>query len=199
MKMTTGASMPANNLLSSAASIIPGTPAVPTLPELSLAKRNEQMGAAKIGAFAYHRESGEPVWQSGIRQSSSTAKDVWVLGAGPIQSGNIYKKTRFAGSKLRLFGSDASEKVAGLPVDYHSEMHFAAPAEKTIQAAHEEVATPDESKAEGDVVEESPFQPEKAKAQTSDSPKKEPGKLGEVPSRRLLFPPPTPAAKAERQ
>ncbi len=145
--------MPANNLLSSAASILPGTPTVPTLPELSIAKRNEQMGAAKIGAFAYHRESGEPVWQSGIRQSSSTAKDVWVMGAGPIQSGNIYKKTRFAGSKFGLFGKEA-ESVAALPVDYHSEMHFAAPAEKTIQAAHTEAAK-DES-AENETSTEEP-------------------------------------------
>ena len=136
--------MPANNLLSSAASILPGTPTVPTLPELSIAKRNEQMGAAKIGAFAYHRASGEPVWQSGIRQASSTAKDVWVMGAGPIQSGNIYKKTRFAGSKFGLSFGDDGKSVAALPVDYHSEMHFAAPAETTIQAAHTEDASPED-------------------------------------------------------
>ncbi|WP_166830714.1 DUF6655 family protein [Thalassoroseus pseudoceratinae] len=163
--------MPANNLLSSAASILPGTPTVPTLPELSIAKRNEQMGAAKIGAFAYHRDSGEPVWQSGVRQASSTAKDVWVMGAGPIQSGNIYKRARFAGSNLGLsFGEDGAESVAALPVDYHSEMHFAAPAEKTIQAVHEEADTQEAEKPKGD-AESKP---------ADDKKRQEPGKLGKA-------------------
>ncbi|HTN76855.1 MAG TPA: DUF6655 family protein [Pirellulaceae bacterium] len=94
--------MPANNFVSSAATLVPGAPSVPTIPELALAKRNDTFGAAKIGVFAYHRETKEPVWQAGIAQARSTSKDVWLFGAGPFQRGTIYDAPRFAGSKLRV-------------------------------------------------------------------------------------------------
>lgn len=94
--------IPQNNFLNSAAAFAPGAPAVPPIPEIALAKRNDQYGAAKIGIFAYHRETKEPVWQAGIAQARSTSKDVWLFGAGPFQRGTIYDAPRFAGSKLRM-------------------------------------------------------------------------------------------------
>ncbi len=95
--------IPANNALSTAAEVVtPAAPPLPAIPELSVAKRDDQRAAAKIAVFAYHRESRQALWQSGISKSSSTAKDVWLLGVGPFQRGTIYGGTEFAGSKLDL-------------------------------------------------------------------------------------------------
>ena len=117
--------MPANNFLNAASTLVPNSPPLPTLPELALAKRNEQLAAAKIGAFAYHRETGEPVWQSGIAPTRSTAKDIWILGAGPIQRGEIYGGTRFAGTRFGFSHSANGELVEEEPlVDYGKPVVF---------------------------------------------------------------------------
>jgi len=93
--------LPANNFLSTASSVIPGSPSLPTIPEISVAKREMKSAAAKISVFAYDRETREPLWQSGIAQAGSSARDTWILGVGPLQYGNIYNGTRFAGKRLR--------------------------------------------------------------------------------------------------
>ena len=92
--------VPSNKSISSAASVLPNVPDIPALPEIAFAKRQEQLGAAKVAVFAYDRITRTPVWQSGTSVATSDAKDTWILGAGPFQSGTIYKGTRFAGSKL---------------------------------------------------------------------------------------------------
>lgn len=93
--------LPANNFLSSASSVIPGTPSLPTIPEISVAKREMKSAAAKVSVFAYDRETREPLWQSGIAQAGSSARDTWILGVGPLQYGTIYNGTRFAGKRLK--------------------------------------------------------------------------------------------------
>ena len=117
--------VPANNLLSAAASIVPGSPSLPTIPEISVAKRNDQLAAAKIGVFAYDRVTREGVWQSGLSEARSTARATWVLGAGPFQRGSIYQGTRFAGAKLSLpiVGSPRESNPTGME-DYYRETHF---------------------------------------------------------------------------
>lgn len=92
--------LPASNALSTASRVFSSTPIVPTFPEVSVARHEAKSGAAKIAVFAYHRETREPIWQSGIAKSSSSARDTWVFGVGPWQSGTIYEGTRFAGSKI---------------------------------------------------------------------------------------------------
>lgn len=94
--------LPANNALASAASVVPNAPPMPAIPEISIARKNDQMGAAKIAAFAYHRATRLPVWQSGLSIARSTSKDIWLLGAGPFERGTIYEDVQFAGSRLRL-------------------------------------------------------------------------------------------------
>ena len=93
--------LPASNLLSTASSVFPGTPTLPTIPEISVAKREMKSAAAKVSVFAYDRETREPLWQSGIAQAGSSARDTWILGVGPLQYGSIYNGTRFAGRRLR--------------------------------------------------------------------------------------------------
>jgi hypothetical protein len=93
--------VPPNQTLNAAANIVAGGVALPTLPEISLARRQDDTAAAKIAVFAYRRESKEPAWQSGSSVAHSRARGRWILGAGPIQSGTIYKGTQFAGNRLR--------------------------------------------------------------------------------------------------
>jgi hypothetical protein len=85
---------------------VTGGPAA--LPEVALAKRTNQKGVAKIAVFAYHRASGQPVWQSGIDSGSSTAQNSWVMGMGPVQRGTIYDKAQFAGNPL--FGKPETDE-----------------------------------------------------------------------------------------
>lgn len=94
--------IPASNALSQAASLVSGAPGVPTIPEISVGKRNSTLSTSKIVMYAYHRETGTPVWQSGSAISKSDAKDTWVMGAGPLQRGSIYEGVTFAGIPLRM-------------------------------------------------------------------------------------------------
>jgi hypothetical protein len=65
---------------------------VPTaIPEVPLAKRRDQRGVAKISMFAYQRQTGKPVWQSGLAIQESSSNDVWLFGTGPFQHGTIYQ------------------------------------------------------------------------------------------------------------
>ncbi|HMP06937.1 MAG TPA: hypothetical protein PJ982_11340, partial [Lacipirellulaceae bacterium] len=68
--------------------------------EIQFAKRRNQRGVAKVAVFAYRRDTGEPVWQSGLVINKSTANDIWLFGAGPFQRGTIYDRTQFAGKRL---------------------------------------------------------------------------------------------------
>ena len=69
-------------------------------PELVLAKRSEQRGVAKLSVYAYERESGQPIWQSGEEHVASHARDRWLFGAGPWQDGEIHDEPAFAGRAI---------------------------------------------------------------------------------------------------
>ena len=117
--------IPASNALASALSLVPSAPIVPSVPEISLARKDAQTGAAKLAVFAYNRSTGQPVWQSGISKAKSTAKDYWVLGAGPFQRGTIYKGTQFAGERIRLPDMIATENgLLAPPVAYFAPHMF---------------------------------------------------------------------------
>ncbi len=92
--------IPSSSALSAASTALTQTPILPTIPEVSLARREAKTGAAKLAVFAYERETREPYWQSGIATATSNARDTWVLGVGPWQRGTIYDGTRFAGSSV---------------------------------------------------------------------------------------------------
>src|SRR3954467_14833017 len=85
------------------------------IPEIPIAKRKDQRGIAKIAVFAYHRQTGAPVWQSGLVHEESTSNDVWILGAGPFQRGTIYTGTEFAGSAIRGEESNGKSGPHRLP------------------------------------------------------------------------------------
>jgi len=120
--------IPQSDALSKAAALVPSAPPVPAIPEISFAKRNGQTGAAKIAVFAYHRETRQPVWQSGTSIARSDSNDTWLLGAGPFQRGSIYKGTHFAGSKIRVpLLSSRDQTAEHPPTPYFDEAHFHSP------------------------------------------------------------------------
>jgi hypothetical protein len=80
---------------------ITGMPAG-TIPKIQLAERNKQQGVAKLALFAYDRGSGQLVWNSGTQMATSSSKDVYVLGVGPVHSGSIRNGAEYAGIKLPL-------------------------------------------------------------------------------------------------
>jgi hypothetical protein len=119
--------VPPNNYLTIAASVVPTAPqaaaAIPSMPELSVGKKDDQMAAAKIALFAYNRRTREPIWQSGINESRSMVADRWYFGAGPFHKGNIYgaKKQSDPG----FFGSGEEDEPA--KQEYFVERRFADP------------------------------------------------------------------------
>lgn len=94
--------LPASSALSSAATVMGAGAPLPAIPEISLAKRTQNDGAAKVALFAFDAKTREPLWQSGVSLAKTTTANTWFLGAGPWP-----KRKRW-----RLFGgSDEEEKV----------------------------------------------------------------------------------------
>jgi hypothetical protein len=113
----------------------------PAMPELSLGRRNHQQGTAKIGVFAYDRETREPVWQAGVAKGASRARDLWVLGMGPFESRGAVKRRR---------GWFTKEKDPAIGTSNHAaDPHEAYAGSVVFQRALERPTEPDESK--GDV------------------------------------------------
>ena len=79
---------------------VPGQPS--QIPEIPLAKKTDEQGVAKIAVFAYNRVTGSRVWQSGMVEAGSDAKDLWVAGLGPFRKGSIVQGTELAGEDLAL-------------------------------------------------------------------------------------------------
>ena len=120
--------VPENNALSAAASLIPGAPQISTIPEIALARREAREAAVKVSAFAYDRNTREPIWQSGVDRAVATAKDTWVLGIGPFQSGSVRDSTKLAGSKIGFGNRSSTGSPARFfdrpPVDYRAEIRY---------------------------------------------------------------------------
>ena len=81
-----------------------------TIPELSFAKSSDQHAVAKLALFAYDRTSGQLVWSSGTQLEESNAKDRYIGGVGPIQSGSIRGGTEYVGIKVPLGADDDPAK-----------------------------------------------------------------------------------------
>lgn len=133
--------------------VLPGQPT--QIPEIALIKKTDMKGVAKLALFAYHRESGEAYWQSGLKDSRSTLKDTWVFGAGPFSRGSIRRRTELAGEELPQLPLPftGSSKTAPethtkvpKPAEVQPAAHETKPSEipPAIQpAAHQELPVPD--------------------------------------------------------
>lgn len=93
--------------------ILPGAPS--HIPEVPFAKKSDQNGVAKLALFAYNRKTGKPYWQSGVVHAVSSARDTWLLGAGPFQKGSIRNGTEFAGHRLPLPPSNEDDDAKTSP------------------------------------------------------------------------------------
>jgi hypothetical protein len=98
MEVTYG--IPSSNGVGAAATALSGVPAVPLIPEMSFGKRNGVVGISKVVVYAYHRDTGVPVWQSGSAVARSDARDSWMLGVGPLSQGSVYGGTLLAGNRV---------------------------------------------------------------------------------------------------
>ncbi|MBX9787622.1 MAG: hypothetical protein K2Y37_01785 [Pirellulales bacterium] len=99
---------------------VPSVPGMPvpmpsTIPEIPFAKTTNQRAVAKIAVFAYNRNTGRPVLQSGIVPVTSTARNSWFFGAGPFQRGTVYEGTKFAGDQVSvpIIGGRQQKRDAG--------------------------------------------------------------------------------------
>lgn len=133
--------VPQTNLPSAFSAI--GAPS--NIPEIPFVKRTKQTAVTKILLFAYHRESGRPLWQSGQVLAKSWAQDVWILGAGPIQRGDIYAGTQLAGEQLDIpfINFDRPERK----VSATEEVYFLGNLNKDQSQAAERAADPEASRA----------------------------------------------------
>ena len=69
-------------VLSSAAALMSGAPALPAIPEISFAKRVDNSGIAKLAVFAYRREDRQGLWQSGTQLARTSGYLVQDLSSG---------------------------------------------------------------------------------------------------------------------
>lgn len=102
--------LPATNQVSSIQ--VDGSRLIPTLPEISMAKRESMTGGAKVAVFAYDRVTREAVWQSGVAHATSDASDTWVLGIGPRQHGSIHEHDQASGREQDRPTAQTSSVVA---------------------------------------------------------------------------------------
>ena len=122
---------------------VPVTGVPTSIPEMQFAKKTKQRAVVKMAVFAYNAKSGRPVWQSGAVPVQSTAKDVWIAGAGPFQTGTIYERATFAGDEIDIplidFHSREERPVLAVADDAYFVDELA---EKDEEAAAEASQTP---------------------------------------------------------
>lgn len=105
---------------------VPGVPGVPmplpaAVPQMTLARNTKQRAVAKLAVFAYNRETGRPIWQSGTVPMVADAKETWVLGVRPFQRRTLINgKTR----EGELLLDDGDKKVAQRRLRTNEELFF---------------------------------------------------------------------------
>ena len=127
MEVTYG--IPSSNGLGAAATAVSGVPAVPLIPEISFGKRNGAVGVSKVVVYAYHRETGVPVWQSGAAVARSDSRDSWLLGIGPLTQGSVYEGPMLAGNRINPpFGRKSSRPQQRRPLTIADRQQYVHPA-----------------------------------------------------------------------
>ncbi|MBQ3388215.1 MAG: hypothetical protein IJG60_03280 [Thermoguttaceae bacterium] len=74
--------------------------AASAVPEIALIKRTDQQAKVKLMMWAYNIKTGAIVWQSGQKNSTSSVRDRWVLGIGPIRKSSFSDTTQIAGDDV---------------------------------------------------------------------------------------------------
>ncbi len=120
--------IPENNVLGAAASVFAPTGAnIPAMPAIAVAQRDAREGAAKVAAFAYLKETREPIWQSGLSSSIATSQNTWVFGVGPFQGGSIRDSSKLAKQQAKAgstYVANTKDVNGRPPVNYSAEMRY---------------------------------------------------------------------------
>lgn len=147
------------------------------VPEIPLAKKTDQRAVVKLAVFAYNRQTGHLVWQSGVVPEESKAKDFWIFGAGPFQRGTIYKGTNFAGDMLDipLIDLDKKRGRGAQPVSVADEAYFVEPEEKEVAGKPEAPGDEKSPKREPEKAESG--EPKTAQTEPAEAKAAEPGPL----------------------
>jgi hypothetical protein len=127
--------IPGSAALGTASLLMSSPVALPSLPELSLGRRNHQSGTAKIGLFAYDQKTREPVWQAGTTKGSSQARDMWLLGLGPYQQRPTTEKRK---GLLHMWQKKQPPAAAAPLAAYNSSIVF----ERAVKTGPVEGGTP---------------------------------------------------------
>lgn len=123
--------IPGNAAAASATALLAApVPVAPSVPELSVGRRNHQAGSAKVGLFAYDRVTREPVWQAGVKRGASDVRDSWFMGLGPYQ-------TR-AKATHRIWRADKNDPAAEPLSAYNSSITFERATRPPTAAPQEE-------------------------------------------------------------
>lgn len=123
--------IPGNAAAASATALLAApVPVAPSVPELSVGRRNHQAGSAKVGLFAYDRVTREPVWQAGVKRGASDVRDSWFMGLGPYQ-------TRTKGAH-RIWKADKNDPAAEPLSAYNSSITFERATRPPTAAPQEE-------------------------------------------------------------
>ena len=64
-----------------------------SIPEFALIKRTDQKAQVKLVMWAYNKNTGSIIWQSGIDTKSSQIRDRWIFGAGPFTTATYDKRS----------------------------------------------------------------------------------------------------------
>ncbi len=115
-----------------------GSYSATTVPEIAVAKKVIQKATVKIGIFAYTREGRRPIWQSGNLIAESQARNRWLFGMGPYQSGDIYEQSTFIGSDITIPLIDTENRSSGEFVSVGSPAFFRQNLEAERRARAEE-------------------------------------------------------------
>jgi hypothetical protein len=170
-----------------------------TIPEIPLAKKTDQRAVVKIAVFAYNRETGRPVWQSGIVPAESQAKDFWFFGAGPFQRGTIYEGMSFAGDQFNIPLIDLEEKwgVEAEVVSVADEAYFVEPTKGIAESKPHEPGKATESKVVAASANESSQAPPRPPAEAEADGKQEADAPQSPPAPAETPPAPAPPSDAE--
>ena len=82
-----------------------------TIPEVALIKRTDQEAQVKLLMWAYNKETGAIIWQSGSKTKTASVRSRWVFGAGPFIQASYDKKLKIGGDDTGLPSSVFGERV----------------------------------------------------------------------------------------
>ena len=139
MEVTYG--IPSSNGIGAAANAVSGVPVMPVIPEMSFGKRNGAVGISKVVVYAYHRDTGVPVWQSGAAVARSDSRDSWLLGVGPLTQGSVYEGPTLAGNRINPPFGKKNTRQPKRPLTIADRQQYVHPAVLERQLADAKAAT----------------------------------------------------------